>query len=1362
MRLFHVHSTIALSLFLSLAFNARAEEFRLLSSTGRSISFEVIVPAAELVTLEGGLVRVRIDGYGTFSPPGAYELPGNSFRVAVPPAGEPRVTFSVLETEQLGRFGLARVYGERFAEDDDGMLRTDRFMPSDPWPQGYIPPVVSAGRTAFMGRQRVLAVRVNPLLLRGEEVSIARRILVNVDFGGEQPSGAGGLKGPEVSGAWDRLYSDLLVNPSDVELLKRPLVERSLPRTALQAGARLKLYIPETGLYAVRADSLIDAGLSQGLATDMIALKKYYFDDSEPTLRREVDIPTLVIEDGFGATGIFDGGDMIVFHALGIKDDTEAGDPTALYTHDNIIWLEEDVAGVAMTLGTPVPGGAEAPITDFLATTTMRRDIFYLKQAVPGSRDFYFITEPAANEASIPFTVHNPAASGDFTVVMKIQGIENLNTGADVTVAVRNSTGSHTLGNRAISYKQSFTYTFENNPVDWLVDGENELVIYCSESSVYVLDYISISYDALFEARGDMLEFTVEAGALDRRIDITGFSVNSGTLIEITDPSNPVHYDLTSDLFSAPPAPYTLSLRMGAGDERRFVVVADGAFGPFQIADARKDVASDLADRPGPFNTLIISHQDFLPYLPEYISWREGQGYRILTAGIEDVYDEFNGGLPSSEAIKRFIGHGVDHWGVEFVLLVGDASEDHKRTRGPVSPVNPGSGPDLVPTYTYCVAVYGTDVDEVVSSDSWYAFLDPGEVPVSIGAVESAAAGSEGDVQDSALLEFGYPDVFIGRFPVGRDVELRALVNKIMEFEDAAIGDTWRRRIILVSDDAWSGSGADYKYNSYEQEFENSMGRVAADIENSLPGGFEIHGLDLANWTDGAHDIGEEGPAVYSEALDSTRTNFVPILMRQLNRGALLFSFQGHANRAALAKEAVFASLTFYDDLDSLRSQLPLVFIGVGCHISDFALFAELNKFTDGLNGDCLSEQLLFKSGSGSVGTFASSAFEYLSQNVVFCERVHRVMFQNPPADSIPPQNVSTGAHWVFAEALTKAEIEHLDATTYGFNQVLRHVVLGDPMLRIDPGPPLMKLETDWGDGFIEIDPDSLYARNGTNDCTIRFTASDVVALGGLQLDVNGENWTDSLTITPLSDQDLTFARSYSAEMDYTMYPGDGSFRYTVFSPEGREIGTLDVPFETRLRFFYNDDFEITPGVQSPPTGTFTLTAQFPAYPEQTPALLIDGLLQGDIFFTVPDPQDSLSWEASFDRTFSAGSHLLTLRIGEFERDFPFQVTGSGLVLDGFSFPNPFGEGTNIVYALNLPVDAGRIEIFNVSGRLIRTFLIPSDKLEAATFANPHSIYWDGRDMAGDLVANGTYLYVIMVERNGEKVDITGKSVRLR
>jgi flagellar hook assembly protein FlgD len=76
-------------------------------------------------------------------------------------------------------------------------------------------------------------------------------------------------------------------------------------------------------------------------------------------------------------------------------------------------------------------------------------------------------------------------------------------------------------------------------------------------------------------------------------------------------------------------------------------------------------------------------------------------------------------------------------------------------------------------------------------------------------------------------------------------------------------------------------------------------------------------------------------------------------------------------------------------------------------------------------------------------------------------------------------------------------------------------------------------------------------------------------------------------------------------------------------------------------------------------------------------------------------------------------------------------------------------------------VDFGRIDIFNVSGRLIRILKIPRDKLGAANFPAPHSIYWDGRDLAGDTVANGTYIYMIRIDRNGESITINGKSVKL-
>ena len=194
---------------------APPEGARLVSSSRGSVSFEVAVPAPRVVPAGDGSVRVLIDGFGTFSPPGAVELPGRTFHVAIPAAGAWHLSVSVLEEEDLGRLSLARVYGERLIDDGDGIPVSERYLPPDPWREGGAPPLAAAREPSFMGRQRVLPVRVNPLSVdeRGE-AHLARRVVLTVSF--EPVRATTGADAP-LSGAWKRLYDALLVNAGDVE-----------------------------------------------------------------------------------------------------------------------------------------------------------------------------------------------------------------------------------------------------------------------------------------------------------------------------------------------------------------------------------------------------------------------------------------------------------------------------------------------------------------------------------------------------------------------------------------------------------------------------------------------------------------------------------------------------------------------------------------------------------------------------------------------------------------------------------------------------------------------------------------------------------------------------------------------------------------------------------------------------------------------------------------------------------------------------------------------------------------------------------------------------------------------------------------
>jgi hypothetical protein len=1356
----------------SLLFSDEAEASgsgtRVIRSDNSSVVFEITVPRPRIIRESEGAI-VALEGYGTFSPPGAPVLPARTFNVAVPAQGDPSVSWTVTESETLGPIPLARVPAERFIRyGEDGIPVTEAYMPEDPWGGSMPTETVVATQPAMMGRQRVMPVRLMPLMGHDGSFTLARKIVVTVSFGlspGLSEKRPGTAAAPVLSGVWKRMYERVLVNPGDTERLISPLKDRAALRAPMAPGRRLKIKIPETGVYSVRADSLIASGLSPSLSNNGFALRKLYYDASEPDLVREEDIPYRVIKGSGSAADIFEGDDRLVFFARAVKDDIGAGDTMAVFNTYNRIWLFEDEAGAVMPDGQGFPSGTGRLQTSFVHSEKIRKDTWYNKFVKAGMKDFNFAGGPQRDEVAVPFQVHNAQPGSIISVYVRVMGYVKGNPSQDLDFYIRNSGGTSLIGSGFISSTDEKVFDFGMIPVTRLAEGANQLVVKSREETYgFLINDAVVRYSRMTALHDGYLDLSVSQDLSSRRIDITGFSGQSGYLVELTDPDAPSFNDIPADSFRADGSSYTLSLTVPAATDRRFVALGRGAGMHISNVWIEPDAASALRSSPGPYNTLVIAHSDFLPpvsdYLASYISWREAQGYRILRADVEDVYDEFNGGLISADAIRRFVRYGVENWGVEFVLLIGDASEDHRRIFIGDPPESNGSAPDYVPAFTYSVNVIGREKDEVVTADKYYAFLDESP-PSGYGVASSEALLSHGGSGIQYLPAAAYPDVIVGRLPVGREIELRALLTKMYRFEEPSGSDAWRRSIVLFSDDAWSGYLSAYAYHSIEEHFEYGMDSVATKIEESLPGGFEVNRLDLSRWTDGVHDDLTGGTAILSEATDSTRKYFTPYLNRKLNNGCLFYSFQGHASRSNFSTEAGFSNFSQYQDVDSLRSDRNHIFFGVGCHISDFALMMEYSRSgVDGPNGDCITEQLLFKSRAGAVGTYASTGYEYLLENKYFCTTMHEVIFQRPPTDPIPPENAQTGARWILGEALTAGEIEHLGLESYAYEQVYRYVLLGDPMLRVDPGPPLMTVSADWGEGMEEISSDTLRSRSSLNTCSLMFRASDVVGLGDISFEIDGEDRTGDLSVVPTIDEGLDFARGYSASVDYTVNLDDHSLIFRTHSPDGGETGFRELHVALSM-MLYNGSLAIPPGGESPSEGAFLLDMRFPVWLDSPPEIMFDGIGLDGVTVQAPDPQDSTAWQARFSRKLAAGNHVLTVTVGDFEAEYPFSVGGSGLVMDAFNFPNPFDGGTNICFSLNIDADAGKIMIFNVSGMLIRELAIPRDLLGAAPPGAPNAVWWDGRDLAGDTVANGTYIYVIDIEKDGGKVSYTGKAVHL-
>jgi hypothetical protein len=89
-----------------------------------------------------------------------------------------------------------------------------------------------------------------------------------------------------------------------------------------------------------------------------------------------------------------------------------------------------------------------------------------------------------------------------------------------------------------------------------------------------------------------------------------------------------------------------------------------------------------------------------------------------------------------------------------------------------------------------------------------------------------------------------------------------------------------------------------------------------------------------------------------------------------------------------------------------------------------------------------------------------------------------------------------------------------------------------------------------------------------------------------------------------------------------------------------------------------------------------------------------------------------------------------------------FEVTSTDQlrVSDVFNYPNPFPSGTTFTFRQNLraPLNV-TVKIYTLAGRLIQS-------LDGVSPGEPFvKIPWDGRDRDGDILANGVYLYKVIV-----------------
>lgn len=218
-------------------------------------------------------------------------------------------------------------------------------------------------------------------------------------------------------------------------------------------------------------------------------------------------------------------------------------------------------------------------------------------------------------------------------------------------------------------------------------------------------------------------------------------------------------------LVATPDTPFHLVFRDSLDTGKRYFVSSPDNF--LQPLSIRLDTLANLASPENGADFLVIYHPRFTASAQRLADYRAQKNHlRTRLVAIQDIYDEFNYGLPNPAAIQQFLIYATNHWqppAPSAVLFWGDASWDFKM-----------NSPQSVKTNF--VPSYGQPV-----SDNWLVCLDgPGDF---------------------------LPDLLTGRVAIETDDEGQTVVDKIMAYEQMPPA-AWQKEVLFITGgfDIWEQS----------------------------------------------------------------------------------------------------------------------------------------------------------------------------------------------------------------------------------------------------------------------------------------------------------------------------------------------------------------------------------------------------------------------------------------------------------------------------------------------------------------------------------------------------------------------------
>ncbi|MFK7849297.1 MAG: type IX secretion system sortase PorU [Rhodothermales bacterium] len=864
------------------------------------------------------------------------------------------------------------------------------------------------------------------------------------------------------------------------------------------------------------------------------------------------------------------------------------------------------------------------------------------------------------------------------------------------------------------------------------------------------LDWMRAFYPKVLSAQNGIVRFATPAAQTGRfEFQLSGFTA-APRVWDITDPGAIVQLGVESA-----GATYRVQIEVGADSgPREIVAFVEQAALSIEGTTAAAVSPQNLHGLPDLPDFIIITPAIFKPYADELAAIRSAEGLNVRVTLINEIYNEFSGGLVDMRAVRdylRFVYDSAttDEQRLKYVLFYGDGHFNYRELGGDSIDLT-----NWIPPYA---TVDSFTPDETFTSDDYFGLLDPEEGEWLYRGFGFPSVGGTISSQVDRM------DIGIGRFTVQTEEEARSLLDKIIHYESPETYGSWRSRYTFIADDGPTGlsgtkddrdlhlQNADVVAELVKGQFAdvNVKKIYASSFERIFRNGFKI-------------------PSAREEIINT------------LEEGTLLVNYSGHGGEEGLAQEGIFTA----EDAKELENFDRLaIFVTATCSFG----WWDLTNYQSG------AEELLLNPNGGAVALLTTVRLVYTSAdinslNVGLNRQLARDMFE-PDADGKPRRLGDV-------ILLTKNTRVGMQGNNRKFN------LLGDPSMRVGiPGrnvsvDEINEVAVDENEAQVKaLDKISIKGHvqflNGTIDDTFDGVVDLTVFDAERRIPI--DNQQNLATPYYTVRQDLiwrgqvqanagSFDASFVVPKDISYSNQTGRLSVYAFSGNNHALGynenflvggtSANPPNDNdgpRITLFLNDTTFVSGGL-TPPEPKLIVKL----FDESGINTVGAGVGHEMLLVVNDDEQNAIDISSGFRSETNSfqngivewdlseqqiGSNSLSLRAWDVLNNSSsstldyFVAADEDLVLKNvYNYPNPTAGETKFVFEHNQPVGTSasiQIRIYTLSGRLIRT--IESDEvLPGGVIQLP----WNGRDEDEDRLATGVYLYKLRVEverQDGER-----------